>query len=83
MRYWRNEYVHFIPKYSGIAVNDFPQMVKDCLAVIDFLAWDPTRISWHGKGTMQQAREYYSAIMRMLEELDDAYNKSCVPLGNG
>jgi hypothetical protein len=78
----RNEFVHFIPKYSATAANDFPQMVHDCLEIIDFLAWDLTRISWHGKGTMEQAREHYSAIIRILEALDDAYSKSRVPLGN-
>jgi hypothetical protein len=79
----RNDFVHFTPKYSAIAADNLPQMVCDCLEVINFLAWDPTRISWHGKGTREEAKTHFTAIIRMLEELHDAYNESRVPLGNG
>ncbi|MBM3129037.1 MAG: hypothetical protein FJ009_10510 [Chloroflexi bacterium] len=78
MRELRNEFVHFTPKYSAIAVDSFPQMVCDCLEVINFLAWDPTRISWHGKGTREEAKTHFTAIIRMLEELDAACNESRV-----
>ncbi len=75
LRSYRNEFAHFPPKvYRSIIVNVFPKVFMDCLNVVDFIAWDHTKMHWIGRGVKETAREHYDAILEQLEKLHVTYN---------
>ncbi len=43
---FRNEFIHFLPKGFSLEVSGMPVVVKDCLSVISFLAFESGNVFW-------------------------------------
>lgn len=42
----RNEFIHFLPKGFSLELTGMPEIVKDCLSVISFLAFESGNVFW-------------------------------------
>lgn len=43
----RNEFIHFLPRSWSLEVSGLPKICLDCLALVEFLAWESGNIIWH------------------------------------
>lgn len=47
LNFYRNDFIHFLPKGWLIETSGFPLIVDDCLEIISFLAFDCGNIVWY------------------------------------
>ncbi len=43
---FRNEFIHFIPANMSIEISGFPNILKECMEIIEFLAFESNNIQW-------------------------------------
>jgi len=43
---YRNYFIHFIPANMSIEISGFPKIVKECMEIIEFLAFESHNIQW-------------------------------------
>ncbi|MBN8453249.1 hypothetical protein [Accumulibacter sp.] len=68
----RNDFVHFLPRSWSLEVSGLPEICLDCLALVEFLAWECGNIIWHeeehrerGKAAITLARNHFNSLERV------------------
>ncbi len=60
----RNKFIHFLPMGLLLDVSGLPQVVNDCLKIIDFLAFESRNVLWHKKKSFKtRTRELVEKAM--------------------
>jgi len=62
----RNEFVHFVPKGWSLEISGLPQIVNDCLGVIEFLAFESNNVVWHEVHLESQTKQLIEEARREL-----------------
>jgi hypothetical protein len=70
---YRNDFIHFLRKGWSIEVRGFPRIFRNCLDVIEYLAWDPGGFFWSEDELRNHARTEIETVRRLLTELEDRY----------
>jgi hypothetical protein len=58
----RNEFIHFVPANWSLGIGGLPQIVKDCINIISFLAFESGNVIWHDTTLEQRTRELIEQI---------------------
>lgn len=68
----RNDFVHFLPKSWSLEVSGLPAICLDCLALVEFLAWECGNIIWHtevhrarGQAAIALANNHFKSLERI------------------
>ena len=74
LNWWRGEFIHYKPRSLSLEVSGFPQIVKDCLDVVRFLAFESMYV-FHGQDewTERTDRALHGAVA-LLEEINERYS---------
>ena len=65
-----------LPARWILQVDAMPRMTRNCLSVVEYLGWNPGRISWPAPNLTDLARVKYLASMKMLEALDSQHRSA-------
>lgn len=68
----RNDFIHFVPINRSIPVALFPPVVKDCLDIIAFLAFESGNVLWHDESLKQKTEELIEQTKQHLDALKEA-----------
>ena len=63
----RNKFIHFLPMGLLLGVSGLPQVVKDCLGIIAFLAFESGNVHWYDKALEIRTKE---AVQKAMEQAD-------------
>lgn len=69
----RNEFVHFSPKSLSLEVSGLPQICLDCLALVEFLAWECGNIVWHAEGHRVRGQAAIASARHHFKTLERSY----------
>ncbi len=69
----RNDFIHFIPTSWVLYLNGLPELVKDVIDVIEFLAAKSNNISWNDQGIQRQAQELIFQLRAENKKVADQY----------
>lgn len=61
----RNDFIHFLPKGFSVEVGGMPEVVKDCLAIISFLAFESGNVTW--SNTDEDAGEKVKFLLQQID----------------
>lgn len=76
LNWWRGEFVHYKPKSLSIEVSGFPQIVRDCLDIARFLAFDSMYVfSVHDEWSDRTERAVEEANV-LLDAIEAQYSDS-------
>ena len=70
---WRNKFIHFIPGGWSLEVSGLPQIIGDCITVIEFLVFESKNILMEDK-LMDNIRELLQNIKIEVDKLEALYN---------
>jgi hypothetical protein len=74
----RKRFVHFMPKVWGIEVSGGPQLVEDCMGIIDFLVLTSGNILWHDESLESKANDLIEHIREQNEAIAEQYGAKLV-----
>jgi hypothetical protein len=78
----RNEFIHFQPQSWLLQVEGYlPPIVEDCVAIVEFLAFDCGNVPWGDLGLKARTRELLEEIRRKLDEAKSAYSSAAPSRG--
>ncbi len=66
----RNEFIHFLPKGLSLQASGLPQVVEDCVDIIEFLAFKCGNVLWHDGTLKLKTKELVDGIMQQIQEID-------------
>lgn len=66
----RNEFIHFFPMNRTWDVSEFPTMVRDCIDIIDFLAFKSGNVLWD-ESRKARTKELVEEIRSLLKEVSE------------
>ena len=70
----RNEFIHFVPAGWMITVDEFPQVVEDCIDIMFFLAFECGNIMWRKPELKEQSRMLIEKAKADANRLKQAYS---------
>ena len=76
----RNEFIHFLPKGWSLEVSGLPQVVKDCVTIIDFLAFECGNVIWHDEEREAETKELVKKAMAQVDILANSYKTGARPI---
>ena len=59
---FRNEFIHFTLTIWSLEIGGLPQIVKDCINIISFLAFESGNVIWHDTTLEHRTRELIEQI---------------------
>lgn len=65
----RNDFIHFLPQGWSLEVSGLPQMVKDCVDIIDFLAFECGNVIWHNSALRAKTEQLVRQINNLLDKM--------------
>ncbi len=63
----RNAFIHFLPSRWLLDVTGLPDICRNCLDVIKFLAWESGNVTWDDDRTDERARRAIADLANALE----------------
>ena len=69
----RNDFVHFLPRSWSLEVSGLPEICLDCLAVVEFLAWECGNIFWLKEGQRDRVQAAIALARSNLGNLGRSY----------
>jgi hypothetical protein len=73
----RNEFIHFQPQGWLLQVEGYlPPIVTDCVAIIEFLAFESGNVVWNNPRLETRTRELIGEISERLEGAKSAYSSA-------
>ncbi len=72
----RNEFIHFVPMLVSLELGGLPQIVQDCIDIIDFLAFECGNILWHDKSLETKSRDLIKRIRLQLKAVAEVNSSS-------
>lgn len=70
---FRNAFIHFLPSRWLLNVTGLPRICRDCLDVIEFLAWESGNMTWYDDRTIERTRRAVADLANALEARDLQY----------
>lgn len=70
----RNDFVHFLPKSWSLEVSGLPEICLDCLALVEFLAWECGNIIWHNEEHRERGQAAIATARSHLKSLERIYS---------
>ncbi len=64
---FRNKFIHFVPQGISVQTEGLSQLVLDCVAIIEFLAFESDNISWIDPALQRRTRKAIRDLQTMLE----------------
>jgi hypothetical protein len=69
----RNDFVHFLPKSWSLEVSGLPEICLDCLALVEFMAWECGNIIWHNEEHRVRVHAAITLARNHFMSLDHIY----------
>lgn len=70
----RNEFIHFTPKGWSLEVSELPQIVEDCVDIIQFLAFKSNNIVYPNESIKQKTETLIENIKTSLLNIKRTYD---------
>jgi hypothetical protein len=70
---WRNDFMHYKPMSLSIEVRGFPQIIRLCLEVIEFLALRSGNVFAGDSALARRTQSSLQSASRHLHEIDQRY----------
>jgi hypothetical protein len=64
---FRNAFIHFLSSRWLLDVTGLPRICRDCLDVIEFLAWESGNVTWYDDRTAERAKHAIEELALALE----------------
>lgn len=65
----RNDFIHYTPKSWSLEISSLPMVVKDCIGVISFLAFESQNVVWHEESMEDETRNLIIQIQSIVDPL--------------
>ncbi|HEY5556795.1 hypothetical protein [Acetobacterium sp.] len=69
----RNEFIHFTPKHASYEVSGLPEVIEDCVAIIEFLAFESNNIIYPDESIEKRIQELLISIKSSLSYIKRNY----------
>jgi len=69
----RNEFIHFLPKGWSLEVSGLPQVVRDCVNIISFLAFQCGNVLWHKEELEVRTKELVEKAIGQADMVARSY----------
>lgn len=69
----RNEFIHFTPKHVSYEVSGLPEVIEDCVAIIEFLAFESNNIIYPNGFIEKRIQELLKSIKSSLHNIKRSY----------
>jgi len=70
----RNKFIHFTPAGWSLEVSGLPIIIKDCIAIIEFLAFTSNNIHYPNDELQSEIREMIDKIRNEIAKIEVAYD---------
>ncbi len=67
LNYFRNEFIHFVPKGWSLGINGLSNLVIEILGVIEFLAFKSHNIIWHEESEKARTKKAIANIRNKFD----------------
>ena len=68
LNFYRNEFMHFVPKGWSFSIDEFPNLVVEVLRIIEFLAFESGNINWSDESEKTRTTDALYKIINKLNE---------------
>jgi hypothetical protein len=70
----RNKFIHFLPMGLSLDARGLPQVVKDCVSIIGFLAFECGNVIWNDEELETKTKELVEKAMAQADMVASSYN---------
>jgi hypothetical protein len=70
----RNDYIHFLPKGWVLRVHGLPRVSRDCIDIIEFLAFECGNILWHDPNLKTKTKDLIGQVKSHIAVLNQSYS---------
>jgi hypothetical protein len=68
----RNDYIHFVPKGWVLGVHGLPRVLRDCIDIMEFLAFECGNILWHDPHLETKTKDLIAQVKSHLAILNQS-----------
>lgn len=65
----RNDFIHFVPQKWSLEISGLPAIFRDCISIIEFLAFECGNVVWYDEVLEKRTREIIAQIKMQLVTL--------------